>query len=302
MRLAIVVVCMVRDEHAPLLDVHFDRIARHTTATYTVHASIGTLPPTLRGRVRDRAHVRLHELTPTQLRGSAEHSYYLEQLVSRAVDDGATHVATLHVDSFPVRDGWAETLAQRLSGGVAFATTADINTACLFFTREFYLAHRPAFLVSAAERASPAFDAYVRAASPPDHSGIGYGFRAWQVGLSWHCMPASSVRRERAGAEIYDDLVFHLKGAVRLPTNVPNAMRSPLRTLGYRRFEALMQILRRRMPLRARRVVRAALSRPLAVLVDRPRAQWEAEGLVGDAARLLADPDGFVRSLRGRRS
>lgn len=299
-RLGIVVVYMAGDEQQALLELHLSRIARHTPTPYTIHGVAGRLAPGCRQKLEESPNLRLHDFVPTELRRTREHSYYLEQLVRAAVDDGATHVVTLHVDSFPVRDGWVEALVGTLSDSSAFATIERINTACLLFHRDFYLRYRPVFLLTPAERASRQVESYVRDRSPHLHSGVGYGLRAWENGMGWHDMRVSAGRADASGDAIYDDLIFHLGGAMRLARGPVREMPGLVRQLGPARFESILGALRTVAPGPLRKWLRVWLKSGLAALIDRPRSEWRSEEMITRSARLLADPDVYIEALRKR--
>jgi hypothetical protein len=248
-----------------------------------------------------RREVRLLDLPTTELRGSAEHSYYLERLVAAAIADGATHLVTLHVDSFPIRDGWVEELVAHLSG-CAFVSIGGINTACLFCPSEFVVEHRPSFLPSSADLESARFQAYLAAVEPPRHSGMGYGFAAWQNGLDWHLLPETTSTSAPAGATVHGDLVFHLEGAVRLVS--PGATGVPGRAgisdiLGYRRFERLFAMARALLPTALRRALHTRFSGPFDTLIDGPRARLDAARMRSARELFLADPDAYIERMRG---
>lgn len=297
-KLGILVVYLVSENREKLLDLHLDRIERHTSVPYTIYGSAARLPPAYRRRLDARPNVKLHDFPATSLRGSEEHSNYLDQLVRAAIDDGASHVATLHVDSFPVRDGWVEALAGRLSDSCVFATTEHISTACLLFHRSFYLQYRPTFLPSEQEQAAPAFREYVRGCAPNRHSGIGYGFSAWRHGLTWYEMATSSRSAPGIGAAVYDDTVFHLAGAVRLAARASRTIPAPIRTLGRERFESALAVWRALVPRAIRMRFRSLFKRPFESLITDSRAGWQAEAMAADSERLLADPDSFIDHLR----
>jgi hypothetical protein len=297
-RLGIVVVYMAEDDQQALLELHLGRIARHTAVPYTIHGVAARLAPGCRQRLEQSPNLRLHDLAPTELRRSGEHSYYLEQLVRAAVDDGATHVVTLHLDSFPVRDGWVDALVGTLSDSCAFATIEGINTACLLFHRDFYHRYRPAFRLTPAEQASRQVESYVRERRPHRHSGVGYGLRAWENGMRWHEMRVSGGRADASGDAIYDDLIFHLGGAMRL-TGVPvREMPGLVRQLGPTRFESILRVMRMIAPQPLRRWLRVWLKSGLAALIDRPRSEWRSEAMIMRSARLLANPDVYIEALR----
>src|SRR6185295_18690579 len=282
-----------------LIDVHLDRIERHTHVPYVIHGSANRLSSDGRGRLEQRPHVRVHDLPAATLRGAEEHSGYLEPLVAHAMAAGSSHIAILHVDSFPVRDDWAERLVATLSSTVAFATIEGVDTACLVFRREFYDQHRPSFLVSNEARRSDAYAAFIRSTGVAlHHSGTGFAFEAHRRGLGWHSMRATS--RDRASsAAIYDDVVFHLKGALSLTRHVEQAGGSPRRSVtrpgvigrtGSERVERILRAGRAVVPHPIREKLRARFPRAASRLIDEPRVLWHLRARDGR----LADPDAFI--------
>lgn len=300
LRLGIVVVYVVPEESSRLLEIHLERIARHASLPYTIHGCAPRILPRDRALLESGPEVRLTDLPPTSMRGSDEHSYYLERLIEIAFSEGATHAVTLHLDSFPVRDGWDRELIARLSDNCAFASLERINTACLLFPRAFHDRIRPTLLVSAADGASDDYHRYFASQTPNLHSGIGYGFSAWRQGLSWHALRETTAEGERHGAGIYDDALFHLKGAVRLAVPAGQAKPPALRALGSERFETLLRAARMVVPERVRLAIRARFGAPLAAAIDDSRVRREAEQMLDSRVRLFADPDGYVEALRGR--
>lgn len=121
MTLGIVVVYQVREENERLLDLHLSMIDRHTRVPYTIYGTANKLPARLREKLEAHTHVTICDFPTTDLTGSMEHSYYLDRLVKVATDAGVSHVATLHVDSFPIRSDWVEVLTETLSRPCALA-------------------------------------------------------------------------------------------------------------------------------------------------------------------------------------
>jgi hypothetical protein len=143
-------------------------------------------------------------------------------LVQIAIEDRVSHVAILHVDSFPVRPGWAKELAGRLTKPCALVTLMEAKgrsrhfTACLFFHRDFYLTYRPRFLLSEAELSSPKYSEYRQEFEHVADSGIGYVFKVYSEGLSWYPLLRSNKGGVHHGfGGIYGDLIFHFGGSVR---------------------------------------------------------------------------------------
>lgn len=216
MKLGIVVVYMVSEDNGSLLDLHLGQIEKNTQVPYTIYASVNRLLPQFRRVLENNPRVKICECPSTELRASEEHSFYLEKLVRDAVNDGASHICILHVDSFPVCQGWFEELAGNLSDKCVLALAAMKNvltkcTACLFFHRDFYLKYEPSLRISKNDLATPEYRSFSR--EIPHYwfdSGMGYVFKAYSEGLSWYPL----IRSDKPGAgSLHGDMIFHLEGA-----------------------------------------------------------------------------------------
>lgn len=140
-----------------------------------------------------------------------------------AVQDDVTHIAILHVDSFPISSHWVERLAGMLSEHCVLAAIGDQfpNTACMFFHRDFHLKYRPTFHLSREQLSSQAFKNYLTEDGLSYEfryvSGIGYGFTIYREGLTWYPLARSNrAEDDYRFAGIFADLIFHLVSANRL--------------------------------------------------------------------------------------
>ncbi|MGA9761664.1 MAG: hypothetical protein WBQ14_04505 [Gaiellaceae bacterium] len=296
MKLGIAVVYLVRDENFELLDLHLRKIRTMTGVPYTIYAGVTRPAPRLAARLEAEPRLEIVPLPATELSGSGEHAFYLERLIAHAARDGATHLVTMHVDSFPVRPDWAETIGARLSGDVVLATLSSGGvltgySACLFFGRDFWVDCRPKLLLSAADRKTAEYGRFAR--EHPHHdedTGAGYVFRAYASGRRFAPLErlGSGAGSEQFGG-IHGDLVFHLAGAFRyeaLGVEERTAVsRSRSRTL-----IAVKNRVRRWVPRALRRRARK-LSLPLINSWERP---------LYDQARseLLDDPERYFERLR----
>jgi hypothetical protein len=296
MKLGIAVVYLVSERNGALLDVHLSRIAGHTSVPYTIYAGANRLLPQYRARLEREPRVRIVECSDTGRHGGAEHAHYLEHLVRAAIDDGVTHVAVLHVDSFPVCDGWAEKLAARLSDPCALVTVPVTFTALLMFRREFYLACGPRFELTPEDERDPACPAYREKQGPYVHSGSGYLFAAERHGLTWERLDGDRPDAADYGV-VYAGAVFHLNGAARLDVPAASWLRTAAygRTLGVIRAGLHAVMSERQRARWARRL--GAVHRSL---VQRPVWQAEQRRYEAARARLLADPDRYLEEQIGK--
>lgn len=299
MKLGIVAVYLFGEQNEGLLDLHLSQIEKHTQVPHTIYGSVNRLLPKYRQRLEREERVRVCECPATELRDGEEHAYYLDHLTKLAVEDGASHIVTLHLDSFPIRSGWAVELAGRLSNSCVLATIERIDTACLFFHRDFYLKYHPTFRLPVEERASSSFGEYIREWNPVQHTGIGYGYKAYSEGLSWSYLKLSTQDGEsRRFGRVYDDLIFHLKGAT-IVGERPSASTGILSKRGYTRLvDMVYGVVEPAMPVRMKRLLGRSLRTPIEHLVHRPRAGSRRPRLEQARNELLEDPESFLARLR----
>ena len=296
MKLGIIVVYMVNPEDAKLLDLHLTYIEKYTEVPYTIYGSASRLLPQFRRKLAQHPQVKICACPETNERGAAEHAYYLERLTKYAIADGASHIVTMHVDSFPIRHHWVEDLAAKLSPSCVFATIENINTACLFFTREFYLQYHPAFTLTPDEHVSRQYRQYQKKYNHNLHSGIGYGFKAYTEGLSPYYL-TGSIKSSNDGM-IYDDMIFHLIGAVHYSewkaVNIPI-----LGKAGFVRIiEKLTLAAKSIIPKWQREWLRKIFGLPIDYFIDRPRVSVEKVKLRNRAEELFTDPETYLQRLR----
>lgn len=295
MKLGIVVVYMTFPGDEELVDLHLRYIERCTQVPFTLYAAANRLNTNLRDRLAAKPYVRVCSIPPTDLRSSPEHAYYLERLIAEAIEDGATHVATLHVDSFPIRTGWASELGAVLSSGYAFAGIVRDEvvdpkpmTAGLFFSREFYLRYQPELRLSAAAMRSPAGRNYVRTLRNPMESGTGYGFLAFKEGLQWYRLLRTNVGEDHYYfGGIHGDLIFHLGSAASESRGFPGMREHPW-AIRIRQKASLL------LPRGIRKVFKFLI--PQRLLFPESPAHRRAYSTVKEA--LIADPEGYLRYLR----
>lgn len=280
---------------ADLLRVHLDQIERNTPEPYTLYAAVNRLPVKSRDLLAGRRNVRVLDLPVTGLRLSRENAFYLELLVKAAIEEGATHVGTLHLDSFPVRPLWATELERKLSGGCVLAglqrdpfRDRKPMTAFMLFTRDFYLSCRPSFLLSEQALESADYRRYATLNPHINDSGIGYGFSVFREGLSWHPLVRTDKGPAGWGFGIFGGVAFHLGGANWYPSaSARNPARSPrLARWVERSWRAASPLV----PARLR--FRLALLAPFDI-----RAAAGSWRVAQRKAALVGSPEAFLRDL-----
>jgi len=299
MKLAIVVVYATLPGDDDIVDLHLRYIEQCTRELFTLYAAIVRLPDPVRDRLLERPYVRACGIEPTDLRGSSEHAYYLERLIATAIEDGATHVVTLHADSFPICEGWAETLAARLSDGAAFAAVIrdEVHdpkpmTACLLFSSTFHRRYQPRLLLREQDMSTSEGQAYARQLAAPNESGTGYGYLAFKEGLNWFPLRRTNVGEDHDYfGSIHGDCIFHLGAAGHEQRSYPGAAQ--------RRLANRIRVkVAAGLPRRMKQLVKAAV--PQRTL--NPQAPADQRAYAQVKAALMADPDAYIHYLRtGRR-
>lgn len=296
MKLAIAVVYLAVDRlDERLLDVHLNQIEKNTPEPYLLYAAANRLTEGPRQALARHPHVKVLDLPATGLRNSRENAFYLELLVKTAIEEGATHVCTMHMDSFPVRPGWATKLAGQLKGDCVLAgmerdPLRDMKplTAFLLFTREFYREYRPTFRLPAEVLGTPEYQRYAQSHPHILDSGIGYGFTVFREGLSWYRLARTDRGPEGWGFGIFGDLIFHLGGAQWFPLQAAGVERRPNPWMPW--LDRAGRVASLVLPGRFRARIGERL--PRAVQQD-----LGSRRMAGRKSALVASPEAFLRDL-----
>lgn len=296
MKLGILVVYLFDEKKQRLVDLHLAQIESCTQAPYTIYASANRLDARFRDQLAKRRDLRICDIPTIDETGGEEHAYYLDHLSRAAVEDGCTHIVAMHLDSFPVRDAWEEELASRLDEKCAFVTLDRINTACLFFTREFFLRCNPTYRLTKDEQNSPEYRKYLATHDTFTHSGIGYAFAAFRHGLTWSYLKTKG-RTPHAEHGVFDDLIFHLGGASFLENARPvkkNALRSAYAGIARTMTRAARTVL----PLGVRRAIYRMFKPLIWRVIIQPQRATQAERIAEFLRDPRANPNAFAESAR----
>jgi hypothetical protein len=303
MKLGIAVVYMVAPQQRRLLDIHLDFVARNTTVPYVIYGAVNRLPDELRTVLRANGNVRQLELAETTFESGQQHAADLDELLRHAAEDGATHLATLHVDSWPVRPDWPQWIDARLSdrcvlAGVLRSENGDRllpSTCGVLFRREFYEKYQPRFLLTDEQLRSPEIRRFQRAIPQATDSGLSLGHLIWSRDLDWVPLQRSNRHNDHyLLCGVYGDLFFHLGAAARekhFQGDFAGAGASARRRL----VKSLKHWVKHRAP--------PALSRLYTRMRPRPR-EWQGQILRNQRTyedlrgKLFADPDGYIAQLR----
>ena len=306
MKLGIISNYLLREGDEKLLDLHLMQIERHTDVPYTIYGTVNRLLTKDRQKLERHPKVRICGFPTTDLRGSEEQCFYLEHLVREAIEDGSSHIVSLHVDAFPIRSGWAEALAGKLSESCVFAAVPyGPYTACLFFQRDFYLKYQPAFELSEVELSSAKYYQFCKDFKHIPHAGFGYFFKAYSEGLSWY--PLTESNKGDSGfvflCSIYDDLIFHLGTATFAEYKPPQSINFiRARKWAWKRFwvSILRILLHSRTQQKALGAKRFIIPRHLMSLSwKRLGFPWFFAPIFWDARRqLLENPEFYLGYLR----
>jgi hypothetical protein len=314
MKLGIIVVYLIKEEDEKLLDLHLNSIEKHTKVPYRIYGSVARLSSKYRQRLMQHHRVKICECDCTELRDALEHGFYLEQLVKCAVRDGATHIAILHVDSFPISSDWVEVLDGKLSAQCVLAATTRAEkydrkpfTACMFFHRDFYLKCRPTFHLSSEQLSSQTYKDYITESAlsyeARYESGIGYGFTIHKERLTWHPMVRSNRGENHYGiGSIYGNLIFHLGSANR---KLKCFLGDDEQSFEIGKVRKKLVTFRKKfaplLPNKLRRQVDSFIPRTVVdFLFPQYRSNEEAYRIVKE--RLLNDPESYLDFLRTGKS
>ncbi len=217
MKLGIVVVYLFDENTEYLFDLHISHIRKFTTSSYAIYGSVGRLDSKWRQKLSNYPEIQQCEIASTELRGGAEHAFYLERLTEIAFREGATHVVTLHLDSFPVCMGW-ERILEALTAQSGTCVAADeAYTACLFFTKDFYFRYMPTFN---SKNDPSEYLEFVKKYKLINHSGTPYLYTSYKNHLDWHILKKNLKHPISGFGYFSGGLIFHFEAGVRLSQGI----------------------------------------------------------------------------------
>jgi len=169
------------------------------------------------------------------------------------------------------------------------------HTSCLLFAREFYLEHRPTFRLTEAERATDTYERYRRQFPHRWDSGVGYGFRVFAAGLTWHPLRRSNSGPDPFGiANVYGDLIFHLGGAIRFSEPVQQ------REVRARRARLVDMVRQHGWGTVLQRAAVKVIPRPVVQRIHPEYYETPQQALARATHHLFTNPEGFLDRLRHR--
>lgn len=285
-RLAVLVVYHFDDFLKELVAVHLDYVRRFTPPETVILGAALRLKPEQQAWLAAQPGLQLRELGPLPVGFSEEHNCALDRLAKIAFAEGATHVAAMHQDSFPVRSDWFVRLLTDLDAETPFAVAERrAYNACMVWGRDWQ-AHEPTMLPSEAlcELATQG----LTAARPDLHfkdGGIGHLLLAHSLGLRWRAL-------RHTAPDILDGMVLHLTGSTRIAHaesvwRGDTSLAARLRSISSPVLHYFPQSLRNRV---GRLVGVRAIPKPQKSIGGDGSAQEKRKQI----SRLVADPQAYV--------
>jgi hypothetical protein len=299
--LALLVVYVIRDDDGErLLQIHLDRIRRHTTVPYRIYAATPRVTPAAAATLAAAADVEVCDTPPCAEFGSREHAHHLDALLARAQADGPTHIGTLDLDSFPITTGWHDGVLEGAPapGIAAVLRRENLDTVLthpsgLLLPADFVAAHPFSFTPDS--DGTPEFRRFLRTTGQPADTGIRLAYLLHREGIPWRALERSNRHDlHPVIAGVYADAIFHVGGGLRTATR-------------FRRDLAASRVHRLTRPIERVPTPRPELKRAKTALLDtirrRPERAFVARNRrAAETARrcLDEDADAFVAYLLGR--
>jgi len=220
-KLGIIVVYWVDDDNEKLLDIHLNQLKENTSSSFTIYACINLLKPRFLDKLNEynfirpiicREYVGLNDIK----RGAKEHSYYLSQLINIAINDGVSHIAIFHPDSFPVRKNWNYKYLNLLTDNIELISIFPHMTGFMLFSVAVYKKYNPNLLPSNEEQISRnwrKFEKYNKTKNLIE-SGMGFAYNIFSNGKKWlKLSDIFDTNSIQLYGEYFDNSIFHLGSA-----------------------------------------------------------------------------------------
>ena len=220
MKLGILVVYLVSKENEKLLDIHFEHIEKNTTSEYTIYANVNMTSENVLSKFNN-PNIKIIENKDyiganIGLRSTLELTHYAEPLIEYAISDGMTHIAMMHPDSFPVKEGWEAILAKQLTNNTVLISIFPAMSSIMFFHKNFYLKYNPRLLPLSKDMKTSMYKNFVKSINAENllEPGMGYAYLAYKNNLKWKILKRSNNGEDHYHyGSIFEDLVFHLGAA-----------------------------------------------------------------------------------------
>ena len=285
-RVAFLVVYVFDDNTRPLFDIHLERLRRHTFIEFRIFAAAHKLSRENLKYIQANPEIEIVDCeVPAQYSVRLEHSHCLMTLANYAMSQNFTHCMSLHLDSFPVADGWLTKLLEQLDSDAQLAVVVPNGySAGLLFSRLYFEKYKPNMLISDEERETDTFKNFIETFPNIDHveTGLGYIYRAWCEGLGWIKMETNENRK------IYGELLFHMVGATyRTWSDVTPIRSEPIYAVTWQLIKPLVK----RLPTRQRHKLRG-----LFVDRDKMTRDGSVRSKKEEIAELIKDPELYIDS------
>lgn len=221
LKLGIIVVYWVDNDNEKLLDIHLKQLKENTSSTFTIYACINLLNQKFIDKLSKYKFIRTvicrEYLGPTDAkRGAKEHSHYLSQLINIAQNDGVSHIAIFHPDSFPVRKNWDQNYVDLLSKDIELISIFPQMTGFMMFNLDVYKNYNPCLFPSDEEQISKnwrKFENYIKTNNLVE-SGMGFAFKIFTNNKKWlKFSDKFDKKSNQLYGEYFDNSIFHLGSA-----------------------------------------------------------------------------------------
>ena len=296
MKLGIIVVYLVSDDNEKLLEIHLNKIKENTTSSFNIYAAVNMLQPQFIEKLKQYDFVKQifcekYIDQNEEAREVKEHSHYLEQLIKIAIDDGMSHIAIMHPDSFPIKVGWEKYLANKLSKPYVLVSIFPIMSSCIFFHRRFYSQYKPSLLLNEKERSSPQWILCQQSIKDINivGCGIGYGYKTYLENLGWHRLEKTNKGEfSLYHGFVFDDVIFHLGTASKY---IDRQMS------GYGEFK-FYRYFRRSIAKILPNSIKRKIINVLPHNVLYPEVGNNINAFIKSKEKLINDPEGYLKMLR----
>ncbi|WP_299594185.1 hypothetical protein [uncultured Microbulbifer sp.] len=226
MKIGILVVYYLNPSEEWVIQEHFRRLEACYDNQFKIYGAFNRLDPGLHHYMHGKEYLQPVRLQDTDLRGSLEHIWYLDQLKSIALDDDCDYICTFDVDSWPIYDDFfdraksllqenkADLMAvQREENGDSYLPHPSFIFASAALFRKFNLC----FGAPSGDSEKAGYNRFLQQTKQTFDTGIGIGYRLWQQNIPWlKVLRSNSEDYHFLMGGTYGGLVFHMGSSSRV--------------------------------------------------------------------------------------